>query len=81
VICSDIGGMAEKVHHGADGLHFRAGDAASLAEVMTHAASTAGLWERLAGNLPAVPTLADAVAGHEALYRSLTPAAAGARPG
>ena len=26
VICSDIGGMAEKVRHGVDGLHFRVGD-------------------------------------------------------
>ena len=28
VICSNIGGMAESVRHGVDGLHFPAGDAA-----------------------------------------------------
>ena len=31
VICSDIGGMAEKVTDGVDGLHFRGGDPEDLA--------------------------------------------------
>ena len=31
VICSDVGGMAEKVTDGVDGIHFRVGDAFSLA--------------------------------------------------
>ena len=31
VICSDVGGMAEKVSDGVDGIHFRVGDAFSLA--------------------------------------------------
>ena len=35
VIVSDIGGMAEKVEHGVNGLHFRAGKASSLAESMS----------------------------------------------
>lgn len=47
VICSDIGGMAEKVRDGVDGLHFRAGDPRSLAEVIRTAVTTPGLWERL----------------------------------
>ncbi len=34
VICSDIGGMAEKVRDGVDGFHFRARSAASLAELL-----------------------------------------------
>jgi glycosyltransferase involved in cell wall biosynthesis len=34
VICSDIGGMAEKVRHGVDGWHFQAGNAAALAELL-----------------------------------------------
>jgi len=38
VICSDIGGMAEKVRDGVDGLHFRAGDPESLAEAIGRAA-------------------------------------------
>lgn len=34
VICSDIGGMAEKVRDGIDGWHFRAGDTRQLAETL-----------------------------------------------
>lgn len=39
VICSDIGGMAEKIRDGVDGWHFQAGNAASLAEVVAHVAA------------------------------------------
>jgi glycosyltransferase involved in cell wall biosynthesis len=35
VIVSDIGGMAEKVENGVNGLHFRAGKASSLADTMS----------------------------------------------
>jgi glycosyltransferase involved in cell wall biosynthesis len=56
VICSDIGGMAEKVTDGVDGLHFRVGDPASLALTMQRAMETKGLWERLrAGIRPVHP--------------------------
>jgi glycosyltransferase involved in cell wall biosynthesis len=54
VICSDIGGMAEKVTDGVNGLHFRAGDPASLAEVMIKAVTTPGLWEHLRAGIPKV---------------------------
>jgi glycosyltransferase involved in cell wall biosynthesis len=47
VICSDIGGMAEKVTDGVNGLHFRAGSARSLADVMSRAAADKELWNRL----------------------------------
>jgi glycosyltransferase involved in cell wall biosynthesis len=47
VICSNIGGMAEKVADGINGLHFRAGDPESLAETMLRAASTPDLWSKL----------------------------------
>jgi glycosyltransferase involved in cell wall biosynthesis len=47
VIASDIGGMAEKVTHEVDGLHFRANDPTSLAATMRRAATEPGLWERL----------------------------------
>lgn len=56
VICSDIGGMAEKVRDGIDGLHFRVGDATSLADTITRAIETPGLWEQLrAGASPLHP--------------------------
>lgn len=57
VICSDVGGMAEAVADGVNGLHFRAGDAASLAAVMHRAATTPGLWEKLRRGAPVVPTV------------------------
>jgi glycosyltransferase involved in cell wall biosynthesis len=47
VIASDIGGMAEKVHDGVSGLHFRAADPASLAETIRRAVSTRKLWDDL----------------------------------
>jgi hypothetical protein len=42
VICSDIGGMAEKVADGVDGLHFRAGDPEALAATIARAATDPG---------------------------------------
>lgn len=40
VICSNVGGMAEKVRHGQTGLHFRVGDPVDLARVMLDAQSS-----------------------------------------
>ena len=37
MICSDVGGMAEKVRDGVDGIHFRVGDAYSLARTIEDA--------------------------------------------
>jgi glycosyltransferase involved in cell wall biosynthesis len=41
VICSDIGGMAERVRHGVDGWHFPVGNATALAELII---DLAGRW-------------------------------------
>ena len=75
VICSDIGGMAEAVTNGHDGLHFRAGDPVDLARSMRRAINETGLWECLSSNIARVPTLADSAAEHRALYADLTTAA------
>jgi glycosyltransferase involved in cell wall biosynthesis len=56
VICSDIGGMAEKVEHGRTGLHFRVGDARSLASTIEQACDPA-LWQRLAANILPPPSI------------------------
>ena len=72
VICSNIGGMAEKVRDGEDGLHFRVNDAASLADILLRAAHTEGLWERLRESILPVFPVDGAVAAHLALYRSLS---------
>ncbi len=59
VICSDIGGMAEKVEHGVNGIHFRARDAASLAEVVRRAVGSPELWARLARATEPPPAMVD----------------------
>jgi len=51
VICSNIGGMAEKVRHSVDGLHFDVGRPASLARCMSHAMRDATLWQRLSSGI------------------------------
>jgi glycosyltransferase involved in cell wall biosynthesis len=47
IICSDIGGMAEKVGDGVDGLHFRANDPFSLARTIETATTSPRLWRSL----------------------------------
>jgi glycosyltransferase involved in cell wall biosynthesis len=71
VICSDIGGMAEKVTHGVNGLHFRAGDPASLAGTIERAASTRGLWDHLRAGIPEVHGMAAHVGRLVELYDEL----------
>jgi glycosyltransferase involved in cell wall biosynthesis len=71
VICSDIGGMAEKVTHGVNGLHFRADDPHSLAQVIRQAATTPGLWEQLKSNIPPVYAMEDHVAALTETYDAL----------
>jgi glycosyltransferase involved in cell wall biosynthesis len=71
VICSDIGGMAEKVTHGVDGLHFRAGDAGDLARTLEYAVTAPGLWDRLRSGIRPVYRMEQHVATLEALYESL----------
>jgi glycosyltransferase involved in cell wall biosynthesis len=51
VIVSDIGGMAEKVRHGIDGLHASVGNPRQWGETLVKAATTKGLWEQLASGI------------------------------
>jgi len=71
VIASDIGGMAEKVTHEVDGLHFRANDPTSLAATMRRAATEPGLWERLHGGIRPVYRMEEHVQWLSELYRQL----------
>jgi glycosyltransferase involved in cell wall biosynthesis len=68
VICSDIGGMAEKVADGVNGLHFRAGDARGLARVIEKAVKTEGLWDTLRAGVPEIYDMDDHVASLEQMY-------------
>lgn len=71
VIASDIGGMAEKVRDGIDGLHFRVSSAASLAETMVRAAATPALWDRLHAGIAPPTTAAESGAMHAELFGKL----------
>ncbi|MDB5380648.1 MAG: hypothetical protein JWO26_280 [Rhodospirillales bacterium] len=72
VICSDIGGLAEKVRDGVDGFHFAAGNPRSLATLLAGLAREPERLRALAASL-AIPLGLDAtLAATLALYR-LTP--------
>lgn len=71
IICSDIGGMAEKVDHDVNGLHFKAGDPASLAATLRLAATTPGLWERLRGGIQPVYSMSEHAQRLAAIYDEL----------
>jgi glycosyltransferase involved in cell wall biosynthesis len=74
VICSDIGGMAEKVRSGADGLHFRAGSAEDLADRLSEILNEPDLWGRLRESMQQPISHRAAAEQHLALYRSLSEA-------
>ncbi len=69
VICCDIGGMAEAVRDGIDGLHAPAGDPEGLAQVMRRAAETEGLWDRLVAGIRPPPTIAEVAERHLNFYQ------------
>ncbi|HET8728738.1 MAG TPA: glycosyltransferase family 4 protein [Alphaproteobacteria bacterium] len=71
VICSGIGGMAEMVQDGVNGLHVRPNDPHSLMEAMDRAINTPGLWDRLVSNIRPVPTITDCMNEHLDLYEAL----------
>ncbi len=71
VVCSDIGGMAEKVVHGMDGLHFPVGDPVALADTLERALKTPGLWDALRAGIPPVHSMDDHIRSLESEYRRL----------
>jgi glycosyltransferase involved in cell wall biosynthesis len=71
VICSDVGGMAEKVRDGVDGLHFRAGDPHSLAATLSRAVRSPQLARRLREGIQPIFDMEDHVASITTLYDDL----------
>jgi glycosyltransferase involved in cell wall biosynthesis len=67
VICTGIGGMAEKIKDGVSGLHFRVGDIADLVHVLDKAAHPAMLAELTAG-IPAVTDAEDMARAYLAAF-------------
>ncbi|MBM6594401.1 glycosyltransferase family 4 protein [Microvirga pudoricolor] len=71
VIVSGIGGMAEAVRDGVDGLHVRPDDPMALARTMRVAADTPGLWDRLVSCIKPPPSIEEVAERHLALYGEL----------
>lgn len=76
VICGGVGGMAEMVRDGIDGLHAPVNDPAGLARVMRRAAETEGLWERLVAGIRPPPTIAQIADRHLSIYQDVVAALA-----
>jgi glycosyltransferase involved in cell wall biosynthesis len=68
VICSNVGGMKERIADDVFGLHFEMGDPQALARVMLRAMSEEGLWERLHAALPTPPERETMVQGYLRVY-------------
>ncbi|MGH6808478.1 MAG: glycosyltransferase family 4 protein [Ensifer adhaerens] len=71
IICSDIGGMAEKVRDGADGLHFRAGNGQHLADRIVEVLNDDTVWDRLRSTMRGPFSAKDCAREHNGVYRSL----------
>jgi glycosyltransferase involved in cell wall biosynthesis len=71
VAATDLGSLAELIHHDQSGLLFPRGDADGLAAQLRRAVEEHGLLDRLRANTPPVKTMDENVAELEALYRGL----------
>ncbi len=71
MICSNIGGMAEKITDGVDGLHFRVGSSEDLVDRMTEALSSPDLWERLRDGITRPISYEECAQQHLNLYQEL----------
>lgn len=71
VICSDIGGMAEKVRDGADGYHFQAGNAGSLREVISRVSSDEKSFDQLLQRMRTPPDIRETARRQLELYREI----------
>lgn len=72
VICANIGGMAEKVTHRVNGLHFEARNSIDLADTLLEAASIEGLWEKLRSGIVKPITYSQCATQHLAINTQLS---------
>jgi glycosyltransferase involved in cell wall biosynthesis len=69
VLCSGIGGMAEKVRRGQDGFHFPVGNTLEMARLFAQVAADGAVWDGLQRTMRAPMPIGEAVARHLRLYR------------
>lgn len=72
VIASKVGGPAERITNGVDGLLFTMGDARALAETMHRACTEDGLWDKLAAGIKPPPDRTEMVNGYMRVYQDQT---------
>jgi glycosyltransferase involved in cell wall biosynthesis len=70
LLVSDIGGMAEKVENGVNGLHFRHGSAFDLADKMTLCVKQRDLKDSMIKNITAPLSIAQCVEMHMSIYEN-----------
>ncbi len=73
VVCSDIGGMAEKIMDGRDGFHFPVGNAVALANLLRRLNGARARIDAVSRSIQPPPAAEAIVSRHEALYRQLVP--------
>jgi glycosyltransferase involved in cell wall biosynthesis len=71
VICSDIGGMAEKVRNGLDGFHFHAGSPLALASLLKRLTDNRQMLKDVAKTIRRPPEPETIIDTHLSLYRGL----------
>lgn len=76
VICSNIGGMAEKVENGVFGLHFEVGNAAALAATFARCCGNLDLWRQLVAGRRRPAGRDEVAARHNEVYAMAAAAAA-----
>ena len=70
VIAADIGGMAEKVTDGKNGLHFRARNPRDLADKITLALTDESLYDRLYDGITAPLSIEESAKEHLDIYKA-----------
>ena len=77
MICSDIGGMAEKVRHGIDGFHFPVGNAMALTNLLRNLAERRDTLIDLATSMSGRPALETSFEDYIKVYRQMAVAECG----
>lgn len=70
LIVSNIGGMAEKVQDGVDGLHFSARNPLELANKLKYAVSNITLWNDLHQNIASPLSYTECAEEHMAFFET-----------
>jgi len=79
LISSNIGGMAEKITDGVDGLHFRVGSSEDLVDRMVEALTDETLWDRLRAGITRPIDYEECAQRHLDLYNAVAAERAAAR--